>query len=87
MKKLLTLLAIAMMISSCSIVPVTGRRQLNMIPDSTMLSMKTSFAVLGVFSFAFFSMLCSSRSWSREPQFIQILIGLLYLIAHSIICL
>ena len=39
MKKLLALLVVAMMISSCGIVPVTGRRQLNMIPDSTMLSM------------------------------------------------
>ena len=39
MKKILTILVMTMMINSCSIVPLTGRRQLNMIPDSTMLSM------------------------------------------------
>jgi len=39
LKKLLATLIIMLMVSSCSIVPVTGRHQLNMIPDSTMLSM------------------------------------------------
>ena len=39
MKKLLAVLTVGLMLNSCSIVPVTGRRQLNMIPDSTMLSM------------------------------------------------
>jgi len=37
--KLLAVLAVALVINSCSIVPLTGRHQLNMIPDSTMLSM------------------------------------------------
>ena len=39
MKKLLAILTAAILVNSCSIVPVTGRHQLNMIPDSTMLSM------------------------------------------------
>ncbi|MBE0644447.1 MAG: M48 family metallopeptidase [Bacteroidetes bacterium] len=35
----LALVAVALFISSCSTVPVTGRSQLNLIPASTMLSM------------------------------------------------
>jgi len=37
--KSIAVLIAALVINSCSIVPVTGRHQLNMIPDSTMLSM------------------------------------------------
>jgi len=37
--KLFAVLVAVLVINSCSIVPVTGRYQLNMIPDSTMLSM------------------------------------------------
>ncbi len=36
---LLLTLTLAVLVSSCATVPITGRRQLDLIPDSTMLSM------------------------------------------------
>jgi len=39
MKKYMAFLIAGLIITACSVVPITGRRQLNMIPDSTMLSM------------------------------------------------
>jgi len=39
MKKFLAVLVGVLIMNSCSIVPLTGRHQFNMIPDSTMLSM------------------------------------------------
>jgi len=39
MKKFMAFLIAGLIITACSVVPITGRRQLNMIPDSTMLSM------------------------------------------------
>ncbi len=38
-RSLLLTLALALLVSSCATVPITGRRQLDFIPDSTMLSM------------------------------------------------
>ena len=38
-KTLLVVLSVSLLINSCTTVPVTGRRQLNVIPQTTMLSM------------------------------------------------